>query len=130
MHAIVVEDNETNFLLVEAILKRDGWNVEQAHSLGRFRERLGQARFDLVILDVSLPDGDGLEALHTLRGQTKNLPPVFVMTAHAFGEFRERAYQAGAHGFFTKPFSLVEFQHSVRNLVAEHSSPPAAIPPG
>ncbi|MBY0369523.1 response regulator [bacterium] len=118
MEALIVEDNDTNYLLVKTILKREGWSVEQARTLDGFRNGIEAKSYDLILLDVSLPDGDGIEALEALHRTKEEMPPVFVMTAHALKECQDRASAAGASAFFAKPFSVTALQSAVRALGA------------
>lgn len=73
-------------------------------TLAQAREALGQARFDLLILDVNLPDGSGLELLHTVRKTSR--VPVILLTANDMEMDIVTGLESGADDYITKPFSL------------------------
>jgi two-component system, cell cycle response regulator DivK len=99
----VVEDNADNRLLLQAILGEEFEIVEYengADALAGFARSLP----DLVLLDISLPEMDGLEVLSELRrdGRMRHLP-VIALTAHAMAGDRERYLAAGFNDYITKP---------------------------
>ena len=71
-------------------------------SLAQAREALGKGRFDLLLLDVNLPDGSGLELLRQVRGQV----PVILLTANDLETDIVTGLESGAEDYITKPFSL------------------------
>jgi len=82
-------------------------------------------RHDLVVADLRLPDGDGLDILRAARALSSSRP-VIVITGFASDRTREEAFAAGAAAFLSKPFSLVEFADLVERLL--RSGPPDSIP--
>jgi DNA-binding response OmpR family regulator len=114
MDCLVVEDNEVNFLLIQTILTLDGWSVTWAKSGEEYRKKVVDRSFDLTILDISLPDADGLQLLQEKLSNS----PTMVMSAHAFQDYRQRAMAGGAIAFFPKPFSVIEFRSQVRQIAS------------
>jgi DNA-binding response OmpR family regulator len=120
----VVEDDA---LLAEGlidVLTRAGHAVEYATN-GKWADRLlTDKEFDLVILDVGLPDIDGFEVLRRLRAR-RGSASVLVLTARDSVEDRVRGLDLGAEDYLTKPFSVTEFEARVRALL-RRIVPPAA----
>jgi two-component system OmpR family response regulator len=113
---LVVEDDA---LLAEGlidVLTRAGHAVEHA-TTGKGADRLLTDReFDLVVLDVGLPDIDGFEVLRRLRARRASTS-VLVLTARDAVEDRVRGLDLGAEDYLTKPFSVTEFEARVRALL-------------
>lgn len=112
MTAIIVEDNEANFLLVRETLTPLGWKVIQVSRCADLRPALKAQPHDLIVMDISLPDGDGIALTRELRESGCRVP-IVVMSAHAFSEIKGRALDAGADAFFPKPFDLAELEKIV-----------------
>ena len=116
MRLLVVEDDA---LLAEGlidVLTRAGHAVEHA-TTGKGADRLLTDReFDLVVLDVGLPDIDGFEVLRRLRARRASTS-VLVLTARDAIEDRVRGLDLGAEDYLTKPFSVTEFEARVRALL-------------
>lgn len=105
---LVVEDNRANLQLAQALLRRAGYRVAEACSLLQARQVLKAQRPDLVLLDLGLPDGNGLELLPDLGGT-----PALAVSAYAMTEDRTRALAAGCVGFVTKPLNTRTFATEV-----------------
>lgn len=103
---LVVEDNEMNLRLTRALLVRAGYRIAEAGSLAEARERLRQMRPDLVLLDLGLPDGNGLALLDDLKSNDASTGiPTVALTAYAMPGDRERALTAGCVNYLTKPLN-------------------------
>ncbi len=109
---LVVEDYPANLQLARALLRRAGHRVAEAGSLRQAREVLETARPDLVLLDLGLPDGDGLELLAHLGGI-----PTLAVSAYAMPEDRARALAGGCVGFVTKPLNTRTFAAAVADAL-------------
>jgi diguanylate cyclase (GGDEF)-like protein len=117
----VVDDDPTLRLLVCEALVTLGMRVEEAEEGRQALDRIRRAPPELVILDIGLPDMDGLETCRTLR----ELPggrelPVLILTSHTDSETTDRAFEAGATDFISKPIDFRLFQHRVRFLMRAH----------
>jgi two-component system cell cycle response regulator DivK len=112
---LIVEDNDKNMKLVRDILRFKGYRTLEATS-GREGVRLALAeRPDLVLMDVQLPDIDGVAALQELRADPAAAAmTVVALTAFAMKSDRERFLSAGFDGYITKPISVREFPEQVR----------------
>jgi len=106
---LIAEDDEgLGFVLREALIRKD-YEVEVFPEAGQMLERLSGGIYDLVLLDVKLPDMDGLDALPKCRELAPDTP-VIVMTAHGTRQIAMEAINRGAYDFFTKPLKMEEFQ--------------------
>jgi len=106
---LVVEDDENlAFVLCEA-MGRKGYRAEAVATMAAVRERLKAAPYDLVLLDLKLPDGDGLEAIPQCRELAPDTP-IIAMTAYAVRHAATEALRRGAYDFFTKPLKIAELE--------------------
>ncbi len=107
---LVAEDNETNQKIVTRLLEKAGHKVEVV-SNGRLAvERASGGAYDIVLMDVQMPDMDGLRAaakIRTLPGAAAQVP-ILAMTANAMTGDRERCLDAGMNGYLSKPFNPEE----------------------
>jgi two-component system OmpR family response regulator len=116
IRVLVVDDEPTLTELMSMALGYEGWEVYTAGD-GRSGVRLAREhRPDLVVLDVMLPDLDGLEVLRRLRADTPGLPVLF-LTAKDAVEDRVAGITAGGDDYVTKPFSLEEVVARLHALV-------------
>ena len=124
MRILVVEDDPLLALGLTSVLTRAGHAVEHA-TTGRHADLLlVEQPFDLVVLDVGLPDIDGFEVLRRLRLRHSSTN-VLVLTARDAVEDRVRGLDLGADDYLTKPFSVTEFEARVRALLRRAFAPTA-----
>ncbi len=119
--ALVVDDEVMLAELLTMALRYDGWDVRSA---GSGTEAVRAARDfdpDVVLLDVMLPDLDGLEVLRRLRANDPDVPVLF-LTARDAVEDRIAGITAGGDDYVTKPFSLEEVVARIRGLVRRRGS--------
>jgi two-component system response regulator TctD len=111
----LIEDNTE---LAEAVVNRlalDGHAVDHAASLAQAEDWLATADYDLILLDVMLPDGDGRDFLRRKRGHLET--PVIVLTARAQVSDRVGALDQGADDYLTKPFDFSELEARCRAVL-------------
>jgi signal transduction histidine kinase/DNA-binding response OmpR family regulator len=111
LHILLAEDNAVNQKLASRLLERHGHNVVTAANGRQALERLETERFDLVLMDVQMPEMDGFEATATIRKTeeaTGGHLPVVAMTAHAMQGDKERCLAAGMDGYLSKPVNVKE----------------------
>lgn len=111
---LVFDDEEVVRDVLRRLLTGAGYRVVTASSAQEGVARLGEAEFDLVLLDLMLPDRSGMDVLRELR-ETMPDQMVLMMTAYASVENAVEAMQAGAHHYLTKPFKNDEVLALVRN---------------
>jgi CheY-like chemotaxis protein len=104
---LLVEDNEMNRDMLSRRLQRKGFEVEMAVDGKQGVEMALQGGYDLILMDMSLPEIDGWEATRRVREApaTKNIP-IIALTAHAMSGDREKAMAAGCNDYDTKPVEL------------------------
>jgi len=110
--AILIEDERQIRRFLRTALETEGWTVYEAETMRQGLTDSGTRRPDLIILDLGLPDGDGVEFLHDLRGWSK--VPVIVLSARVSEQDKIAALDAGADDYLTKPFSVGELLARVR----------------
>ena len=107
MRLLVIEDEVRINELLRTALSRAGFVVDAVATVGDARAALPLAPYDAVILDLGLPDGDGLDLLTELRCGGSRVP-VLVLTARDAIEARVTGLDAGADDYLVKPFATVE----------------------
>jgi two-component system response regulator PilR (NtrC family) len=126
-HRLLVVDDEPDLrTLYELTLLREGYDVESAGSVDEAWEQLGARRFHLVITDMRLPDGTGLELLARLEAAGRPEKSI-VITAYGSAENAVEALKAGAYDYLTKPVDLRQFRAAVGSALGRPV--PAPLPP-
>jgi two-component system, cell cycle response regulator DivK len=111
---LVVEDNEKNMKLFRDVLQAAGYDTVEATTAGQALDLAAANRPDLVLMDIQLPDMDGLEALRRLRADERTAAtPVVALTALAMDGDREQFLAAGFDGYISKPVDIVGFVATV-----------------
>ena len=126
---LLVEDNEMNRDMLSRRLERKGYEVEMAVDGRQGVDKAKTLAYDLVLMDMSLPEIDGWEATRELRADpaTKELP-IIALTAHAMSGDREKALEAGCNDYDTKPIELGRLLGKMEALLG--GAAPAAEPGG
>jgi DNA-binding NtrC family response regulator len=124
-HLLVVDDEPSILTTLQKALSLEGYGVDVAGGIKVAEERLGRRSYDMVLLDVSLPDGDGVSLLERLRASGNDVPAV-MMSGHATIDAAVRATRLGAIDFLEKPLStdrlLLVVQNTLRLVRAEEES--------
>ena len=112
---LVVEDNERNMKLFRDVLHASGYRTLEAATGERAVELVFEHRPDLVLMDIQLPDIEGVEALDRVRADERfSSVPVLALTAQAMEGDRERFLAAGFDGYLSKPVNIAEFVETVK----------------
>jgi len=119
--ALLVEDEPQIRRFVRAALEEEGWQVHEAETVRRGLIDAGTRSPDLVILDLGLPDGDGIDFIGEVRKWSG--VPVIVLSARAGEADKIGALDAGADDYLTKPFSVGELQARVRATLRRRRQP-------
>jgi two-component system OmpR family response regulator len=123
---VLVVDDEVNIAeLVSMALRYEGWEVRAAHTGSKAVTAAKDLKPDAVVLDMMLPDFDGLEVLRRMRATQPDLPVVF-LTARDAVEDRIAGLTAGGDDYVTKPFSLEELVARLRALMRRAGARQAA----
>jgi two-component system OmpR family response regulator len=116
MRVLVAEDDVRMAAALTRGLRGEGMAVDVAASGAEALDQVTTTEYDVVVLDVMLPDGDGFETCRQMRADGKWVP-VIMLTARAAVEDRVRGLDSGADDYLTKPFSLAELLARIRALV-------------
>ena len=123
--AVVIEDEPQIRRFVRAALEGEGWQVHEADTLQRGLTEAGTRKPDLLILDLGLPDGNGIDLIRDVRGWSG--VPIVVLSARSDEADKIAALDAGADDYLTKPFGVGELLARVRANVRR---PRVAAPDG
>lgn len=116
MRLLVVEDEPDLLVLMGRALERGGFAVDVASDLAQAAGFLEAVHYEIMILDLNLPDGDGLSLLRQLRAHGSQLP-VLVLTARYAVEDRVTGLDTGADDYLVKPFHMPELIARIRALL-------------
>jgi len=116
MRALVVDDEESLADLVGMSLRYEGWDVKTAHSVAEAMNHVKTFAPDVAVLDIMLPDGDGLSLMKSLRSVHAGLPVLFLTAKDAVDD-RVAGLTAGGDDYVTKPFSLEELVARLRGIL-------------
>ena len=114
VHILVVEDHADTRQVLSNLLIRSGHNVAAAENVHDALELLGNLRFDVLLSDIGLPDGNGFELLTEAR-KRQPLKKTVALTAHATAEDRELGRRAGYDHYLAKPLDF----HCLWSVLAE-----------
>lgn len=123
LHILIVDDYEDSRALCTEYFQFMGYRVSCAAD-GREAVRKASDQPDVIVMDLSLPQMDGWEAIRALKADaaTRDIP-VIVLTGHALAGLRDRAVEAGCAGFLTKPCLPPDLLEEVRRALEQHKKP-------
>ena len=113
---LVVEDNQDLVLGLRDLLHHDGYDVTVACTVARAIELVRTHRFNAILLDLGLPDGDGLDVLKESQCLDPSLP-VVIVTANISPDRTVGSLKQGAYAYLTKPYDREELRHTLRRAV-------------
>ncbi len=117
-HVLIVDDEAEIRQSLESILQEEGYLVTSVGTAGEALTLLRDAAFDVVLLDIWLPDRDGLEALQEIRGMdSASVPEVVIISGHGTIEAAVKATKLGAYDFLEKPLSLARTLIVLKNAM-------------
>ena len=137
LRILLAEDSPTNQLVAVSNLKKAGYTVQVADNGRKAIQAFAEGEFNLVLMDVAMPEMDGLEATRTIREREKESGghvPIIAMTAFATKEYREKCLAAGMDAYITKPVSPDELRRAIEPFLRETDlggfpKPPRSRPP-
>jgi two-component system, sensor histidine kinase and response regulator len=137
LRILLAEDNDFNQQLIDHLLRRQGHDVVVAHDGRRALEALDHGSFDLMLLDIQMPEFDGFQVIQALRRRERaegGHLPVVALTAHSMKGDRERCLQAGMDEYLSKPIRAAELfaviERVLAGLPASAAPVPSAAAPG
>lgn len=128
-HVLVVEDNAINQQIIEELLSNTGIAVHIAENGTEALKRLNERHFDLVLMDLQMPEMDGYEATQHIRKQRQHQSlPIIAMTAHALVEERQRCLDIGMNAHISKPIDVDELYNHLAEWLAEKVTTTLKVP--
>ncbi len=116
MNVLIVDDEASLRDFLSIVFEEDGWRVETAASIADGRAAVQKSEPDLILCDLMLPDGSGLDLLREAKAQNSSIA-VIMITAHTSTKSAVEALKAGAFDYIAKPFDIDEMKIIVRNAV-------------
>jgi len=118
---LVVEDNLTNLQVVITVLRALGFQPDIAENGRLALEKLAVKRYDLILLDIQMPEIDGLAVARHVRAKLNTSPPTIVaITAGVTPEDRQKCFDAGMDDFIMKPFKI----STLKDIILKYARPP------
>ena len=115
---MVIEDNEANLYLMRFILENNGFDVIEARTGLQGVEVANKEKPDLILMDIQLPDIDGLEATKRIgASETDDAIPIVAVTSYAMAGDREKALAAGCTDYIEKPIDPERFVEKIRKYL-------------
>ena len=118
---LLAEDNAINALLTRTLLEAEGHSVDTVEDGALAVEAMKTSRYDLIFMDMRMPNMDGLEATRKIRSLSNvgRTLPIIALTANAFDDDRNACFDSGMNDFMTKPVSAEELSEKVRDWTSE-----------
>lgn len=129
MRVLVVEDEKRIADFLSRGLQSAGYAVDVVHTGGNAIDRVHSTEYDLVILDLGLPDIDGLQVLQKIKNR-KTIPPVLILSARDAVDDRVKGLEQGADDYLVKPFAFVELLARARVLLRRGQPTPEKLQVG
>ncbi len=118
---LLVEDNAINVRVAGRLLKKMGHRVEVAENGVQAVKAVSLRDFDLVLMDIEMPEMDGFEAALNIRrggaGSDKTEVPIIAMSAHAMSGIRDKSFKAGMDAYITKPVQYAELEMTIAKVM-------------
>lgn len=118
---LVIEDDPTVRLLVKKALENHGGDIVEADSVGSGQEKAENGSFDMIILDLRLPDGTGYDVCVNLR-EKEITTPILVLSAEQETNMKVKVLKVGADDYLTKPFSVEELLARIEAIYRRSNS--------
>ncbi len=115
---LIAEDFEENRIALKLILKHSGYDVIEAEDGRRAVETIRREKPDVVLMDITLPVIDGLQATREIRGDAEFARlPIIIISAHDDEETKSQAVEAGGSAYIAKPVEIEEVKKMIRDFL-------------
>ncbi len=122
-NVLLVEDSVISQKLAELILKRMGHQITTVENGQKALSRLQQTPYDLILMDIEMPEMDGIETTRRIRagegGHHNQATPIIAMSAHVIKDVQKQARLAGMNGYITKPFDITRLQKKINSILGQ-----------
>jgi CheY-like chemotaxis protein len=123
LHILLAEDNQINTRLVVGLIRHKEWTVDCAVNGAEAVEMYREKSYNLVLMDIQMPEMDGMEATIKIReleaAQSRNRVPVIALSAHALKTDIDKALECGMDDYLTKPFRPLDFYQLIQKLTLQ-----------
>lgn len=120
---LVVEDNPNNMKLINLVLKKHGYETIGAVTGEEGVEKAGTENPDMILMDIMLPDIDGLETTRRIRKiESMQKIPIIAITSYAMAGDREKILEAGCNGYFEKPINPLTIMKDIEKITERMQS--------
>jgi CheY-like chemotaxis protein len=129
LNILLAEDNRINRKVALRMLQQEGHEVSVANDGKELINAWEKNKFDLILMDLQMPEIDGLEATRIIRAKEQELDcriPIIAMTAHALQSDRDRCLEAGMDGYVSKPVHMLELRRIMESVLEDQ---PSVAPP-
>ena len=128
MSILLAEDNLVNQKVATRLFKKLGYKIDVANNGLEVIKSLEEGAYDLIFMDIQMPEMDGLEATRQVIAKWgEERPRIIALTANAMREDREKCYEAGMDDYLTKPFKPVELEDAIAKTYEKKSSEDAPV---
>jgi signal transduction histidine kinase/DNA-binding response OmpR family regulator/HPt (histidine-containing phosphotransfer) domain-containing protein len=130
LHVLLVEDNKINQQFAQILLQKAGHRVEVAENGHQGVDAVRRTDFDVVLMDIQMPELDGVQATRQIRAlaKPKSDVPIVAMTAHAMAGAREEYLAAGMNDYISKPVQPAALLEKLRLIASARATSPAQPP--
>lgn len=118
LRILVVDDERDTLELIDLTLRTAGYEIHMANSGSESLEMLRNGTYDIVLLDIMMPDMSGFDVLRTVKAEMAKPPPIVFLTAKSMPEDRSEGMSLGADDFLTKPVT----RGSLLDIIKKHTS--------
>ena len=131
MSILLAEDNLVNQKVATRLFKKLGYKIDVANNGLEVIKSLEEGSYDLIFMDIQMPEMDGLEATSQVIAKWgEERPRIVALTANAMREDREKCYEVGMDDYLTKPFKPVELEEAItktyEKIFSEENSTPSS----
>lgn len=116
LKVLIAEDNEMNIILIKTLFRNWGVIPTVVTDGKQVTEKLQQDSYDIILMDIQMPEMDGYQATNYIRTELKDNTPIIALTAHAIAGERERCIRAGMNGYVSKPIDADLLLHTINSL--------------
>ena len=118
LNILIAEDNLINQKLIDKVLGKLGYKPDMVMNGMEALEKIADKAYDVILMDIQMPEMDGLEATAKIREQQIKQPLIVAMTANAMPEDKEICLQAGMDDYLSKPMKLDDLMNVLRNITS------------
>ncbi|MBL0682636.1 ATP-binding protein [Aquimarina mytili] len=120
LHVLLVEDSDTNILVSQQILKYLGCTVDIAKDGKSALKKFKEDMYDLILMDINLPELDGVQTCNLIRTNFNKIPPIIALTSNALPGDAEKFIAKGLDDYITKPFTTEILNIKLKNWFGDH----------